>query len=420
MRVPYKALQPCQIGIFQESDVGLEEDYRSQPALEHRDIPQFGAQRSDVVMGQVPVPAGSIADGASDGANRGAIESQVMAQPVLSVLRAVPRALPLQGCVHEFAWIGHRSILASWQSHGTLGSMREFVVLGTASQVPTRTRNHNGYLLLWDGEGLLFDPGEGTQRQMMLAGVSASQITRICLTHVHGDHCYGLPGVLSRMVLDGVQHPVQLHFPASGEDVVRALVSLASPGLDLRLHPHGASAMVAPGLEVRPLNHRIETYGYRLVEPDGRTLLPERLAAAGISGPDVGRLQREGRLGGVRLEDVSVQRPGQRFAFVMDTAACAAAEELADGVDLLVAECTFSDDDAALAEQYRHLTAGQAGDLAGKGGVGTLILTHFSARYEDVAPLAGQAKARAGGATVLIANDLYRIPFPKRQRGIAG
>lgn len=222
------------------------------------------------------------------------------------------------------------------------------------------------------------------------------------------------------MVLDGVQHPVHLHFPASGEDVVRALVSLASPGLDLRLHPHGASAMVAPGLEVRPLNHRIETYGYRLVEPDGRTLLPERLAAAGISGPDVGRLQREGRLGGVRLEDVSVPRPGQRFAFVMDTAACAGAEELADGVDLLVAECTFSDDDAALAEQYRHLTAGQAGDLAGNGGVGTLILTHFSARYEDVAPLAGQAKARAGGATVLIANDLDRIPFPKRQRGIHG
>ena len=103
--------------------------------------------------------------------------------------------------------------------------MRELVVLGTASQVPTRTRNHNGYLLCWDGEGLLFDPGEGTQRQMIHAGVSASQITRICLTHIHGDHCYGLPGVLSRMVLDRVAHPVYLHYPASGEDIVRAVVS---------------------------------------------------------------------------------------------------------------------------------------------------------------------------------------------------
>jgi ribonuclease Z len=106
--------------------------------------------------------------------------------------------------------------------------MRELVVLGTASQVPTRTRNHNGYMLRWDGEGLLFDPGEGTQRQMIHAGVSASQITRICLTHIHGDHCFGLPGVLSRMVLDGVEHPVHLHYPASGEDVVRALLSVTS------------------------------------------------------------------------------------------------------------------------------------------------------------------------------------------------
>jgi ribonuclease Z len=297
--------------------------------------------------------------------------------------------------------------------------MREFVVLGTASQVPTRARNHNGYLLLWDGEGLLFDPGEGTQRQMILTGVAATQITRICLTHVHGDHCLGLPGVLSRMVLDGVRHPVHLHFPVSGEDVVRALVSLASPGLDLRLHAHGGSSLVAPGLEVRPLSHRIETYGYRLVEPDGVTFLPDRLAAAGIAGPEVGRLQREGRLGAVRLEDVSMRRPGQRFAFVMDTAPCTGAEELAEGADLLVAESTFSDDDAALAKQYRHLTAGQAGALAAGGDVDTLVLTHFSARYEDVVPLLAQARATAGEATVLAANDMDRIPFPKRRRTVA-
>lgn len=294
--------------------------------------------------------------------------------------------------------------------------MREFVVLGTASQVPTRTRNHNGYLLLWDGEGLLFDPGEGTQRQMIHAGVAATQITRICLTHVHGDHCYGLPGVLSRMALDGVAHPVHLHYPASGEDMARALVSIASPGLDLRLHPHAGPGPIAPGLEVRPLHHRLETYGYRLAEPDGRTLLPERLAAAGIAGPDVSRLQREGSLRGVRLEEVSVPRSGQRFAFVMDTAPCPGAEELADGVDMLVAESTFSDDDAELAAQYRHLTAGQAGELAASGSAGLLVLTHFSSRYGDVAPLAEQARVRAGGAAVVAAKDLDRIPFPKRRR----
>ena len=293
--------------------------------------------------------------------------------------------------------------------------MRELVVLGTASQVPTRNRNHNGYLLRWDGEGLLFDPGEGTQRQMIHAGVSASQITRICLTHVHGDHCFGLPGVLSRMVLDGAAHPVHLHYPASGEDVVRALVSVASPGLDLHLQPHGGPGQVAAGLEVQPLRHRIETYGYRLTEPDGRTMLPKELAAAGITGPDVGRLQREGSLRGVGLQDVSIERPGQSFAFIMDTAPCEGADTLADGVDLLVTESTFSDDDVGLARQYAHLTAGQAGEIAAAGRAGTLVLTHFSSRYGDVGPLAEQAAARAGGTTVIAANDFDRIRVPKRR-----
>ncbi|RJT79149.1 ribonuclease Z [Arthrobacter cheniae] len=293
--------------------------------------------------------------------------------------------------------------------------MRELVILGTASQVPTRTRNHNGYFLRWEREGLLFDPGEGTQRQMIHAGVSASKITRICLTHVHGDHCFGLPGVLSRMVLDGVAHPVHLHYPASGGDVVRALVSLATPGLDLHLHPHGTAGPIADGIEVEPLRHRIEAFGYRVVEPDGRTFLPPLLEAAGITGPDVGLLQREGRLGPVRLEDVSVHRPGLRFGFVMDTGVCDGAFALADGADLLVAESTFSNDDAALADQYLHLTAGQAGALAGSGGAGSLVLTHFSSRYDDVGLLAAQARGTAGATTVIAASDLDHIPFPSRR-----
>src|SRR5919198_3236532 len=93
---------------------------------------------------------------------------------------------------------------------------RELGVLGTASQAPTRERNHNGYLLRWADEGFLFDPGEGAQRQLLLAGVPASAITRVCITHFHGDHCLGLPGVLQRLSLDRVPRPVEVRFPASG------------------------------------------------------------------------------------------------------------------------------------------------------------------------------------------------------------
>ncbi|GIG30149.1 ribonuclease Z [Cellulomonas marina] len=300
--------------------------------------------------------------------------------------------------------------------------MRELVVLGTASQVPTRTRNHNGYVLRWDSETYLFDPGEGTQRQLTLAGVAPPAITRICLTHLHGDHSLGLPGVLSRLVLDGVQHPVHLHYPRGGEDVLRALVGLATPGLDLRLHPHDEAGPVADGLEVAPLRHRVPTFGYRVVEPDGRTLLPDRLAAAGLAGPAVGELVRTGTAttaaGPLRLEDVSVPRPGQRVAVVMDTAPCVGAEALADGADLLLAECTFADEDVDLAAAYRHLTAGEAGALAGRAGARLLVLTHFSGRYDDLEPLAVQARAAAGDARVVVAHDLDRIGLPRR-RGAA-
>ncbi|MCA9638625.1 MAG: MBL fold metallo-hydrolase, partial [Myxococcales bacterium] len=96
-------------------------------------------------------------------------------------------------------------------------SARELVVLGTASQVPTRYRNHNGYFLRWDAEGILFDPGEGTQRQMIVPGVTASMITRICITHFHGDHCLGLAGISQRISLDRVPHEIDVHYPRSGQ-----------------------------------------------------------------------------------------------------------------------------------------------------------------------------------------------------------
>src|SRR5438270_566818 len=96
-------------------------------------------------------------------------------------------------------------------------SARTVTFLGTASQVPTRERNHNALFLAWDGLGVLFDPGEGTQRQMTHAGLSASQITHIVLTHFHGDHCLGLAGVLQRLSLDRVPHPVEVAYPAGGQ-----------------------------------------------------------------------------------------------------------------------------------------------------------------------------------------------------------
>ncbi|TFV54767.1 ribonuclease Z [Geodermatophilus sp. DF01-2] len=303
-------------------------------------------------------------------------------------------------------------------------TVRELVVLGTASQAPTRTRNHNGYLLRWDGEGFLFDPGEGTQRQLLLAGVPSSAVTRICLTHFHGDHCLGVPGVVQRMSLDRVAHSVHAHFPASGSEYFGRLrgASVFSDVLDLREEPLTADGPVASGpswtLEARRLDHLVEAFGYRLVEPDGRRMLPEALAAAGVAGPDVGRLQRDGALdvGGrtVRLAEVSVPRPGQRVAFVMDTRLCDAVWALADGADLLVVESTFLEEDAALARGYGHLTARQAAAVAADCGVRRLVLTHFSQRYPDPERYREEAAAVFDGDLV-VAADLQTVPVPRRR-----
>ncbi len=295
------------------------------------------------------------------------------------------------------------------------------MVLGTASQVPTRHRNHNGYLLRWDGEGFLFDPGEGTQRQMLRAGVAAHDLNRICVTHFHGDHSLGLAGVIQRINLDRVPHEVTAHYPRSGQrffdrlryaTAYRETVALTEAPVDV-----DGPLAVTPGytLEARRLSHPVESFGYRLLEPDGRRMLPDRLAAHGIKGPDVGRLQREGVLGGVSLEDVSEVRRGQRFAFVMDTRLCEGVYALAEGCDMLVIESTFLDEDEELAVEHGHLTAGQAARVARDAGVRHLVLTHFSQRYTDPAEFERQARAAGYDGDLTVAHDLLRVPLPKRR-----
>ncbi|MEU5418944.1 ribonuclease Z [Streptomyces sp. NPDC001407] len=300
-------------------------------------------------------------------------------------------------------------------------SVRELVVLGTASQVPTRHRNHNGYVLRWDGEGLLFDPGEGTQRQMLRAGVAAHDLNRICVTHFHGDHSLGLAGVVQRINLDRVPHPVTAHYPRSGQRFFDRLRYATAYRETVELHQEpvsGEGAVLAETpsyvLQARRLSHPVESYGYRLVEPDGRRILPERLAAHGITGPDVGRLQREGELGGVTLDAVSEVRRGQRFAFVMDTRLCDGVYALAEGCDMLVIESTFLDEDAALAVDHGHLTAGQAGAVAAGAGVRHLVLTHFSQRYDDPSVFERQARAAGFAGEVTVARDLMRVAVPRR------
>jgi ribonuclease Z len=171
-------------------------------------------------------------------------------------------------------------------------------------------------------------------------------------------------------------------------------------------------------LWARRLEHSIESFGYQLIEPDGRRMLPDKLAAHGIVGPAISRLQRAGSLEvdgrTVRIEDVSEPRPGQRFAFIMDTRLCENVLRLADRADLLVIESTYLSSEAELARRFGHLTARQAARVAEECGVRKLVLTHFSQRYLEPERFHEEAAAEFSGE-IVVAADLTRTPVPSRR-----
>ncbi|MDJ0835613.1 MAG: ribonuclease Z [Acidobacteriota bacterium] len=299
-------------------------------------------------------------------------------------------------------------------------SHRRLIVLGTSSQVPTKHRNHNGYFLQWDDEGLLFDPGEGTQRQMIRAGVTATQITRILITHFHGDHCLGLAGLIQRLSLDRVPHPVAVYFPASGRPYFERLrhASIFRERAELAVNPIEEAGVIFENdeltIEALPLDHGVDTLGYRLVEKDARRMLPKKLAELGIKGPDIGCLQREGVIEHngrtVHVESVSELRMGQRVAFVMDTRLCANAFKLAEKADLFICESTYLKSELKDARANGHLTATQAAEIADKSGARKLVLTHFSQRYLDNAPFVKEAMEIHKNCVAVNDGDIIDVP----------
>ncbi len=305
-------------------------------------------------------------------------------------------------------------------------AQRELVILGTAAQVPTRERNHNGYFLRWDNEGILFDPGDGTQRQMIHADVAASSITRIMLTHFHGDHCLGLPGVIQRLSLDKVSHTVNAYFPAGGSCFFDAMehASLFQSVVNIVKNPISQPGVLFDDDKIRlscaALDHRTECYGYRLDEQPSRTICADKLNAMGIAGPAVGLLKTQGFLdtpeGRIMLEDVSTARPGQSFAHIMDSRPCEGVRKLAQGADMILAEATYCENEAKQAHEYMHMTARQIASIARDADAGQLILSHFSQRYMNLNDLLQEA--REVFPNTFLAHDGAHFVFPKRNRSV--
>ncbi len=306
-------------------------------------------------------------------------------------------------------------------------SARDLIILGCASQHPTRLRNQGGYLFRWNGEGLLFDPGEGTQRQFIYADVAPPVVTRIFISHFHGDHCLGLPSMLMRLNLDKVNHEIHCYYPASGQKYFDRLRygTIYHEIIKVIEHPVKDEGLVEDDgkfrIEAYFLEHGVENLAWRITEPDRRRYLPEKLAAFGVKGPLVAELalKRSLTIQGkqVLLDDVSYIEKGDTIAVVLDTRFCPNGIKAAKNARLLLCESTYLESESTLAREYKHMTAKEAARVAKEADAEELVLTHFSARYQDQELFAEEA--REIFQETHAAHDFKRFLFPKKRNLVA-
>lgn len=309
----------------------------------------------------------------------------------------------------------------------------QITFLGTSSGVPTRSRNVSSIALRLPqrAEVWLFDCGEGTQHQILRSDIKISQITRIFITHMHGDHIYGLMGLLASCGLAGNPSRIDVYGPPKLEDYLRASGRYSQTHFSYPIKVH----TVQPGVifeddefvvSTAPLTHRVPAFGYRVKEKDqpGRFDV-ERATALGIPpGPIYGKLKRgevitlpDGRIinGSELCGDTKV---GRSFVYCTDTIYCENAVELAQDADVLVHEATFSHQDAELAYQRLHSTSTMAAQVALGAKVRQLIMTHFSPRYAPGNAIVLDdllAEARAIFPNTIMASDFFSYEIPRLQ-----
>ncbi|MFN6737167.1 ribonuclease Z [Enterococcus gallinarum] len=309
----------------------------------------------------------------------------------------------------------------------------ELEFLGTGAGVPAKHRNVTSTALrLLDERNAvwLFDCGEGTQMQILHSTIRPRKIEKIFITHLHGDHIYGLPGLISSRSFQGGASPLEIYGPIGIEEFVRTVLRISQTKLSYPLVFH---EITKEGIlfkdkqftvSCRRLDHGIESFGYRVEEASHQgELQVEALTALGIKpGPVFGRLKK-GEI--VTLEDgrqinggdyVGEAKKGRTVTILGDTRLCANSILLAENADVLVHESTFNKDEAKMARAYFHSTTVQAAEVAKQAQVKRLLLTHISARYvgKDITNLANEAKAVFPNTVIVKDFDAIDVPFAEK------
>jgi len=287
--------------------------------------------------------------------------------------------------------------------------------LGTAGSWPTKERSASAIALDLEKEILLFDCGEGTQRQFFQSSASFMRVRRIFITHFHGDHFLGLPGLIQSMSLNRREEPLDIYGPPDAETMVGHALRMGYYTLRFPVQVHALSpggTVEFDGFRVRTVaaEHPVPSLAYRLDEEPKRGRFDgPKARAMGIHGPDFARLEagEPVRVGNQVIHPSDVMgppRPGRSVVYSGDSAPADAIGRLAAGATVLIHEATAAQELEKEANEWGHSSARQAAECARTAGVGALFLTHFSSRYKELAPLEEEARIVFPGSTA--ARDL--------------
>src|SRR3989338_6512922 len=294
--------------------------------------------------------------------------------------------------------------------------MIDLIFLGTSCMQPTKTRNHPAVLLSYKQENILFDCGENVQRQMRLIGIKPAKVTRLLISHWHGDHVFGIPGLMSAMGADQYAKKLFIYGPLGSQQYLEHLFkSFAAKGIiDYEVQE------VSPGvffeneefrLVAEKLDHTVPCLGYSFIEKDRLRINVAKANQLGLSGPALGQLQQgknivhKGKK--INSQDLTYPVVGKKVSYIADTSPCNGANLLARNADLLISEGTHLSDIQDKTEKYKHLTVKDAALIASENNAKQLIITHLSQRYKSTAEIVKEARDHFDNP--IVAEDFMRI-----------
>jgi ribonuclease Z len=300
----------------------------------------------------------------------------------------------------------------------------KIVFLGTGGTYPSKSRNVSSIAVQMGSDVVMFDCGEGTQRQLMYSPISFMRIRAIFITHLHADHFLGVPGLIQSMSLNGREERLRIVGPPGTAETVARMLSLGYFASQFEV----VASEVVPGEEVRfegfsvvagEATHTVPALAYAVEESSrpGRFDLEKAKELGVPEGPMFRELQQGNSVcvDGRTVEPSQVmgeRRKGRKLVYSGDTRPCGGVLELARGADALIHDCTLGSDHSSTASEFGHSTAREAAEIAKTASVRRLFLIHFSPRYDDLAPL--EAEARAVFPNAFAARDLEVVDVPYR------